>query len=218
MMCLLLAGIGQPLAMHLFLLAPWLAPADPWEARMLVRLLTLLGPVVVLGMLAVPWHREKSRPRDLFRMWAWLPALMLMMAPIWSWRFGLGLDHNAPYRLAFLALQLLMVAVWWCSLCEPCIPRLSYWSRMVGLSCAVVGVWVCVGAQFVFGWSTMGGTVELYDPYTETASEAAVAGLTSVVQMLVLGSVLAIPLAWWLEKNDTPQARRLKARLLRMGR
>ena len=63
----------------------------------------------------------------------------------------------------------------------------------------------------------MDGTVELYDPYTETASEAAVAGLASATRMLVVGSLVAIPLAWWLER-ETPRARRLKARLRKLAR
>ena len=95
MMCLLLAGIGQPLAMHLFMFAPWLAPDNPALARDLVRLATLFGPVVVLGMLAVLAPREVP-PRDMLRMWAWVPALILMMAR--SGHFGLGLDHNAVPR------------------------------------------------------------------------------------------------------------------------
>jgi hypothetical protein len=218
MLCLLLAGIGQPLAMHLFMLAPWLAPGDPDWARMLVRLLTLFGPVVVLGMLSIPEPHAHPRLRDVLRTSAWFPGLVLMMIPIWSWRVGLGLEHNAPYRIAYLALQLLVVAVWWCSLREPRIPRLSYWARLIGLSCAVLGVALCVATNFVLEWSTLGGVVEPYDPFTETASEAVIAGLGSATLTLVLGSLLAVPLAMLLEKLQTPRARRLKARLRKLRR
>ena len=87
-----LAGVGQPLAMELYRWAPLLYPDDAIMARLLVRQVSMAGPVLVLIALATAPIEYETRTCNRIRKWAWLAALGLLILTV-----HVGLERNLPY-------------------------------------------------------------------------------------------------------------------------
>lgn len=212
---LLLAGVLQPLAMEAYRWAPLAATDDPQLARQLVRLASLAGPPVLLGLLAVPTRPDESDNYTSFRLIACFAALGMLFIPL----LGDGIEHallyNAPYRWTLVAQQTLLVASWWCAIhSEGRGPRLDHFARLAGRLWAGVGlVFLCFIPQIVIGWDTMGGVVEPYDPYTETASAAGAVGLAWASATAVCGSFATVAFFWTLQRLNV--GRRFQAWALR---
>lgn len=207
---LLLAGVWQPVAMEAYRWAPLLVPGDVALARLAVRLISLTGPFAILCALAVVDVGYETRTCNRIRKWAWAPAFGLMLACMY-----IGLEYNFPYRIAFLASQILLATAWWCAVVgeRRHRHRVAHSARLAGFLFACLGVVLCVLAQFVLSWDSMTGVVEPYDPYAETPSRAYVVGLGALTVTLVLGSLAAVPLLHW-----AARWRGLHARLMRIGR
>lgn len=216
MIWLIFAGIAQPLAFELYRWAPYLT-TDVELARLLVREVTLAGPVIVLGGLAMIPVRYESSAYNVVRFHAWLAAFILMMIVV----VAIGVEQNAAYRVAYLLEQLLVVAAWWCAVVgERPRYKLGHYARLAGLLWACAGVVLCVLVQFVFAWDSMLGTVPEYDPYLETPSQAGTLGLHWFTWALVGASLASVPALWGLAeacKRGVPWARRIGARLMPIG-
>lgn len=176
---LLIAGLLQPLSMEAYNVADWY-----WADPGMVRLITLAGPLVVIAAVTVTLYGDTSDT------WALIPASLLFWAP-----WGLiGIEQNWSYRASFLSLQLIMVAMW----LETLIVHrtgwmLDLWAKRVGFAFALLGVAVCVLAQFVFAETSFFGTMAHYDPASETASaEVRATGIAASVWIMPLASVACI--------------------------
>lgn len=188
---LLLAGVLQPLAMEAYNVAAWY-----WPDPAFVRLVSLAGPMIVIGALVVALGGRPRLDGDHMVVvndtpggqWLLVPAAFLFWAP---WAI-IGIEHNWSYRCAFLGLQLLMVVLWWRVVWQPTSRLLEIWAKRVGFLLASVGVLVCVLAQFVLAETPFLGVMATYDPTADTASAEVQAGMSAAVWLMPVVSVVMI--------------------------
>jgi hypothetical protein len=186
---LVLAGLIQPVAMEAYNVADWY-----WADPLFVRLVTLAGPLVTIGALAVALGGRPHLDDDLNvvvdappEQWLLVPAVLLFWVP---WAL-VGIEHNWSYRLAFLGLQLIMVMLWWRTGARSAW-MLETWAKRVGLAMAALGLAVCVLCQFVLAETPFLGVMAAYDPARETASAEVRAGMAATVWLMPIASAAVI--------------------------